>query len=425
MSARHARPVIAFFDYPDVFEDFYSHYGVTQRDFCTRWGDTGNHSFVRVLQEFVGDVVWYQFSLAPQLEGAHHELGFRVRMLPSSLLHRGLWNAFYTPGCAWRWRRAYGAYANPASYLSLLSRPFFQAVREDRPDYFFVQDYATGRFDMLRWISLAKRVPLLAYHSGSQPETYLGKTAKRWTIPAADMLVTSSQAESDMLATRYRVPHERLQVILTPIDTGVFGPGDRAAACCRMELPEDRRYILFIGRLDDQVKRISSLIRSFARVTADASLVLLIAGDGPDAKKLRRLASQLAPDRVRFLGWISTPQSKADLYRLSEILVIPSIREGFPTVVGESMACGTPVLGSRVGGIPELVQERVTGWLVEPGDEQMLTQKLAAVVAAPARLAEMRARVLLLAQQRLSPAAVGSALRRCFEASQKRYVSRR
>src|SRR5579871_2706768 len=121
------RPRIAFFDYPDVFEDFYPHIGVDQRSFATTWERTGNHAFLTLLQREVGDVTWYAFSLRPQLAEARHEVvGCRVRMLPSSALHRTLWRAFYLPRDAWRWRRAYPAFAAAASYASLLSMPFLQ-----------------------------------------------------------------------------------------------------------------------------------------------------------------------------------------------------------------------------------------------------------------------------------------------------------
>src|SRR5437867_7814043 len=119
------RPRIAFFDYPDVFEDFYPHYGVDQKAFATRWVGSGNHAFLSLLQREVGDVVWYAFSLAPEFEEARHEaVGCRVRMLPSSWLHRRLWRAFYLPRMAWRWRGAYPAFATAASSAALASSRF-------------------------------------------------------------------------------------------------------------------------------------------------------------------------------------------------------------------------------------------------------------------------------------------------------------
>src|SRR6266511_633406 len=115
------RPQIAFFDYPNVFEDFYSHYGVTQREFATRWVGTGSHAFVSLLQRHVGDVTWYSLSLRPEFDELRHEvIGCKVRMLPSSWFHRQAWKAFYLPRAAWRWRGLYPVYNLLASYSSLL-----------------------------------------------------------------------------------------------------------------------------------------------------------------------------------------------------------------------------------------------------------------------------------------------------------------
>src|SRR5207248_2821540 len=153
-------------------------------------------------------------------------------------------------------------------------------------------------------IARAMGVPLIAYHSGSQPERYAGRLAKRWTIRRADRIIASSRGELEMLATRYRVPRDRLDVILTPIDTAAYRPLDRVAACAAAGLDPRRRHLLFVGRHDDHVKRIGAIIRSFAALAAehpDADLV--IAGDGPDGPGLRRLAEQVAPGRVRFVGW--------------------------------------------------------------------------------------------------------------------------
>src|SRR5262245_15382374 len=118
------RPSIAFFDYPDVFEDFYPHYGIDQRSLATRGIESGNGSFLNLIQREIGNVDWYVFSLKPQLGAARHEAtGCTIRFLRSSWLHRALWTLFYVPSFAWRWRRAYPAYAVVASYVSLLSWP--------------------------------------------------------------------------------------------------------------------------------------------------------------------------------------------------------------------------------------------------------------------------------------------------------------
>jgi glycosyltransferase involved in cell wall biosynthesis len=329
-------------------------------------------------------------------------------------MHRLLWNAFYTSKHAWRWQHAYWAYAPVASYSSLLSAQLFRALRDDRPDCLFVQDYATGRFDLLCLVSRWLGIPLIARHAGSAPERYLGRTAKRWSLRRA-RIIASSQRELQMLRTRYRVSEENLHVVLTPIDVSQFRPRNREEACQAVDLCPQRRYLLFVGRLDDPVKRVSALIRTFSRITAaQPDVDLLIAGDGRDGDSLQRLANSLSPQRIRFLGWVGEIDARVQLYNAAEILVLPSRSEGFPTVVGESLACGTPVLASDVGGVSELVIEDETGWLVEPGDDDGLQRKLSAKLSDRRLLGQTRARARQAALKLVSPEAVARGLRECF-----------
>ena len=417
--AQRERPLIAFFEYHDVFENFYPEHGINQRTFATRWAGSGNHAFLSLLQQQIGDVVWYAFSVAPEFAEARHELvGCRVKLFPSSWMHRWLWHAWsYLPKWKYRGPHLYRMYASPASYLALASWRFIRQLRRDRPDFFFVQDYSTGRFDTLLVLARLIGVPLVAYHSGSFPEIYLPRMTKRWTIRRADCLIVSGQSELQMLQERFRVSRRRMKIILTPIDTAVFRPLDRSAACRAAALDPTRRYLLFMGRLEDRVKRVSSLLQAFSALCRRHSDVdLLIVGEGIDRDALQRIAAELGLDRVRFLGWISETEEKVRLYNAAECLVLPSRNEGFPTVVGEAMACGTPVVASRVGGVPELVLDGRTGWLVRPGHDEELTARLSDVLANPERTASMRKEARKLAAARVSLPTVAAELRKCFVA---------
>lgn len=226
------RPLIAFFGHADVFEDFYPHYGVTQQHFASRFADTGNHAFLTVLQRDIGEVLWYEMSMVPELSESRHEtVGCRIRFLRASPAYRGLWRAFYrTPG-AWRWFRYYKYYAPLASYLSLLSPTLWRSFASERPDVIFAQDYSSGRFEILLLMARWFRIPLIAYHSGSLPGHYAWPTLKRRTIRRADRLILSSAAERDMLIARFDVDPGRADVVLTPIDLERFRPLPRATAC--------------------------------------------------------------------------------------------------------------------------------------------------------------------------------------------------
>jgi glycosyltransferase involved in cell wall biosynthesis len=411
------RPLIAFFDYPDVFEDFYSHYNVDQLTFATRLDASGNHAFLSLIQREIGDVVWYVFSLNPQLNDAQHEtIGCRVKFVPSSWLHHQLWKAFYLPKSAWRWRFAYPWFATVASYLAPLSLRFWGEIRRDAPDFLFLQDYSSGKYDVLSALSWILQSPLVAYHSGSTIGSYHGRLLRAWTLRRAHRIIASGTNELEMLAMRFRVPRERLTTILTPIDTTLYHPIDRETGCRTAGLDPSRRYLLFVGRLDDGVKRISAIIQAFAAVCQqDPSADLIIVGDGQDREKLERLAAVRARGRVRFLGWVHGAEVKASLYASAECLVMASWREGFPTVVGEAMACGTPVVSSRVGAVEEVVIDGVTGWLYPARDDEALIAVLADIISRPEHAASMRRQARIVAEQRVSPEAVTRRLKACFE----------
>ncbi len=411
------RPLIAFFDHADVFEDFYPHYGVTQQHFATRYADTGNHAFLTVLQRDIGDVLWYEMSMAPQLGVARHEtVGCRIQLLRASAAYRGLWRAFYmTPG-AWRWRGLYRHYAPFAAYLSLLSPALWRAFSRERPDAIFAQDYSSGRFEILLLMARWFAIPLIAYHSGSLPAHYAFQAVKRRSIRRADRLILSSAAERTMLIERYGVDPGRADVVLTPIDLQRFRPLPRAEACAAEGLASDRRYLLFVGRLENRIKKVDVIVRQFQDLAGRfPNADLLIAGTGPDMEMLRAMAG--GSERIRFLGWVSDKTRLANLYNVAEALLLPSLSEGFPTVVGESMACGTPLIASAVGGVPELVEHGVTGWLLPPGDGARLGACMAEALGEPQRLAAIRRQAHARAEARLAPVVVGAQLRQAFQAA--------
>ncbi len=414
--AGRKRPLVAFFAFSDVFEDLYPRYNLDQQGFLTRWRASGNLAFLSVLQRDVADVTWYMLSIQPQIsEGRHESAGCLVKFLPSSWLHRLLWRAFYCSRIAWLWQAFYRPFAVVASYLAPASLSLWRALKRDRPDFVFVLDWGSGRYDVLLLLARLLGVPLIARHGGSRPERYLGKLAKRWTIPRADGFIVAGPEEREMLIRKYRVPPERVNTILTPIDTVVYCPQDRAAAFQAAGLDPARRYLLFVGRLEDHIKRVSALLRAFARLApAHPDVDLVVVGDGPDAEKLKTLAQECVPGRVRFPGWISDAREKVSFYNAAQCLVLPSIREGFPAVVAEAMACGTPVVASRVGAVPELVIEGETGWLAPPGNDEALQSALEQVLRDPAAVASMRSHARRVAEDRVSSDRVGAALAQCF-----------
>lgn len=411
------RPRIAFFDYPDVFEDFYSHYGVTQNSFAKTWRNTANHARMKIVQEEIGDVTWYAISLKPESkeEVRHEYVGCTIKFLRSSWLHRQLWKFFYSGNRSWKFRnRWYHTYATLASYFAVLSGPLLKTLRNDKPDVIFSQDYCSGRFDALHLMAWWLRIPLVAVHSGSTGK-YMGKYLKQFTIPKTDWIFTSGKREEGFLEKNYKLNPARTSVVRSAIDISIFKPICRETACRDAALDNSKRYFVFIGRMDDSVKRISSIIAAFQQVAAKFTDVhLLILGSGKDEEKLKQQAAKQVPGKIHFYGWITRDEEKVRLLNIAECLVMASKREGFPTVVGEALACGLPVVSSDVGAISDLVIENKTGWLFAPQDDEALLDRLLWVAGNPQKVQSMRNSIRDFAKNEVSVEALTGSLKKGF-----------
>lgn len=134
----------------------------------------------------------------------------------------------------------------------------------------------------------------------------------------------------------------------------------------------DQDIVLFAGRLIPH-KGADTLIRAFAQVPQPARLV--VSGSGPELPRLRRLADGLGlSGRIDFKGDRPSPQ---ELYPIARLVVVPSLwPEPFGLVGPEAMAHGIPVVASRVGGIPEWLDDGEVGFLFEPGDVQGLADRI-------------------------------------------------
>jgi len=143
-------------------------------------------------------------------------------------------------------------------------------------------------------------------------------------------------------------------------------PFDRLPA--RESCPGDVRTIICVGRLSPE-KGQAGLLRVFAALLRDhPSLRLRLVGDGPDRSNLESLACELGIDgALTFVGRLSEEETLNEIAR-SDLLVLPSFMEGLPIVLMEAMAIGVPVVASGVAGIPELVEDGVTGLLFEPSN---------------------------------------------------------
>jgi D-inositol-3-phosphate glycosyltransferase len=207
----------------------------------------------------------------------------------------------------------------------------------------------------------------------AEREPALRLAEERRIVAAADRLVAANAIERNELVTAYRADAARVAVIPCGVDTDVFTPGDPTAARAALDLPPGP-LLLYVGRIAP-IKGLETLLDAVGCLRGAGTLArLAVVGgetdeptDGHEADVRRRAAALGLSDAVTFVG--AQPQQRLrDWYVAADVTVLPSYYESFGMVALEAMACGSPVVASRVGGLQTTVRDGVTGLLVTEGD---------------------------------------------------------
>lgn len=213
------------------------------------------------------------------------------------------------------------------------------------------------------------------------PRALIRRTAAR-----ASGLITVCDALAGDLAA-LGVARERVTVLRNGVDLEAFRYDGEGAAALIREQRLERPVLASVGHLIER-KAHDLVIRALAGME---HATLLIAGTGPEEPRLRKLAEALGVSgRVRFLGRVDHDRLSA-VYSAADGLVLASSREGWPNVLLEAMACGTPVVATAVNGSPEVVQSPVAGRIVGERTPEALRRAAEELLADPPERAAVRA----------------------------------
>jgi glycosyltransferase involved in cell wall biosynthesis len=278
-----------------------------------------------------------------------------------------------------------------------LVRQIRSALRQLQPDV--IHTHQIGPLFYTGLANLGRRSLLV--HTEHGRTDYASRWQRRWLGRVAGRFVSRFYCLTEDMAnwvTGFKiVPRRRVRVIENGIDTDCYTtPCDTDAIRKSLGIPAGAPVVGTIGRLNE-IKRQDVLLRGFARLRAavpDAHLMLV--GDGPLRAELEGLTRELGiAERVHFVGY----QERTTPYlQTMTCFALTSRSEGMPQSLLEACVAGVPVIATRVGGIPEVIQHGRTGLLVEPGDEVALASGLGEILGTPeparARAEAARAEVL-------------------------------
>lgn len=222
--------------------------------------------------------------------------------------------------------------------------------------------------------------------SDREPAVRIDEEAR--IVGAVDRIVAATTVERTHLVQHYGADPSRIAVIPCGVDTNLFLPGDQVAARAALGL-DDQPRLLYVGRLAP-IKGLETLLDAMARLRAAGTPVHLsiVGGDadeplnGHEGALRARLARLDLGGTVTFVG--AQPQERLRAwYVAADATVLPSHYESFGMVALEAMACGIPVVASRVGGLQTTVRDGVTGLLVRESDPAALAGALDRLLGDP------------------------------------------
>jgi D-inositol-3-phosphate glycosyltransferase len=209
--------------------------------------------------------------------------------------------------------------------------------------------------------------------AGEPPESLLRIAAEHEVIEEADCVMASTPSEAQELMELYGADPGRLCTSPPGVDHALFHPGSQGGARRRLGLGPGQ-VVLFVGRIQP-LKGVDIALEAFFRVGErfpEAHLVVVGGPSGPRgeqevaALRQRAFGGGLA-SRVRFVGPV--PHGLVpDLYRAADVVMVPSRSESFGLVAAEAQACGTPVVGARIGGLADVIDDGTTGILIDGWD---------------------------------------------------------
>jgi glycosyltransferase involved in cell wall biosynthesis len=213
---------------------------------------------------------------------------------------------------------------------------------------------------------------------------------------ASRIVVLNKNMHQELQAIHYN--EQRIVWIPNGVDTAVYhGAEDRQTLRTLMGI-DSEKIILYTGRLAAPQKMLEVLIVAYAKLSVSVPTRLYIVGDGPEKARLQRIIKQYSLENS--IRLIPAVEEVLTFLQSADVFVMPSLFEGLSNAILEAMACGLPVIATRVAGNTDLIEDGVNGVLVEPNNAAELAAALSHLIKNPERAREIGCRAQALIKER-------------------------
>ncbi|MDN3438860.1 N-acetyl-alpha-D-glucosaminyl L-malate synthase BshA [Planococcus sp. APC 3900] len=212
------------------------------------------------------------------------------------------------------------------------------------------------------------------------------KEAIRYGIEKSDIVTAVSDSLRDQTYDLIK-PDKKIETVYNFVDEREYFPQDSKELKAELGIEPDQKVMIHVSNFRN-VKRVQDVVETFSQARQQLDCKLLLVGDGPEMGRIIQQVQDLGlEDDVLFLG---KRDSLAEFYNISDIKILLSEKEAFGLVLLEAMACGVPVIGSNIGGMPEIIEPGVNGYLVELGDTKQAAEYAIEMMSDENKLEKLR-----------------------------------
>lgn len=370
----------------DGFDEWLNELGVSLQDFADNMMGSWVFNYVQALHTVGVQSVLFCVStrVSTTIRLIHAPTGSTIIVLPPPSIYQRLKG--WLPKDLARGRRSTTGLDRLTNILvkaiefvltNYLAMPFFELfkeIRHERCRSLLVQEYESGRFDICVLFGRLKQIPVFATFTGAVPQQGLLRPLRRLALKFCAGTAIGAQVEAKRVRSDYGVPENKVSLVYSPIDLGIFYPIHRGEARAQLGIPPTAKVAIYHGRIDLAYKGLDVLIKAWKLLSHDLSdqdLRLIIVGTGTDADKFGRLVTETKVRGVQWINqWVHDRSAIRRYLSAADIYVFPSRGDACPNAVLEAMACGLPIVASDVNGIGDILEygNQSAGVLVPPGD---------------------------------------------------------